>query len=48
MLFRNTFTFDDSQVACFGSTANSAFLKALMSTGFRLPKKGILIGIQVR
>lgn len=34
------------EVACFGSTANSAFLKALMSTGFRLPKKGILIGIQ--
>lgn len=35
------------QVACFGASADEAFLKALMSTGFRLPKKGILIGIQV-
>lgn len=35
------------QVACFGANADEAFLKALMSTGFRLPKKGILIGIQV-
>ncbi|XP_015772145.1 PREDICTED: carbamoyl-phosphate synthase [ammonia], mitochondrial-like [Acropora digitifera] len=34
------------EVACFGANADEAFLKALMSTGFRLPKKGILIGIQ--
>ncbi|CAH3195811.1 unnamed protein product, partial [Porites evermanni] len=34
------------EVACFGANVHQAFLKALMSTGFRLPKKGILIGIQ--
>lgn len=34
------------EVACYGANADEAFLKALMSTGFRLPKKGILIGIQ--
>ncbi|ELU17498.1 hypothetical protein CAPTEDRAFT_183040 [Capitella teleta] len=36
------------EVACFGSSVHSAFLKALMSTGFKLPKANgnILIGIQ--
>ncbi|CAH3119613.1 unnamed protein product [Porites lobata] len=34
------------EVACFGANVHQAFLKALMSTGFRLPKNGILIGIQ--
>ena len=36
------------QVACFGTDVHTAFLKALLSTGFKLPKKAILIGIQVR
>lgn len=36
------------QVACFGPNIYSAFLKAMLSTGFKLPEKGILIGIQVR
>lgn len=36
------------QVACFGPNIYSAFLKAMLSTGFKLPQKGILIGIQVR
>ena len=35
------------QVACFGRTVNTAFLKALMSTGFKIPKKNVMIGIQV-
>ncbi|XP_058643579.1 carbamoyl-phosphate synthase [ammonia], mitochondrial isoform X2 [Onychostoma macrolepis] len=34
------------EVACFGPNIYSAFLKAMLSTGFRLPQKGILIGIQ--
>ncbi|XP_065052232.1 carbamoyl-phosphate synthase [ammonia], mitochondrial-like [Rhopilema esculentum] len=34
------------EVACFGRTVNTAFLKALMSTGFKIPKKNIMIGIQ--
>jgi carbamoyl-phosphate synthase (ammonia) len=36
------------EVACFGPTIHTAFLKALMSTGFKMPKKNgsILIGIQ--
>ncbi|KAG8432613.1 hypothetical protein GDO86_017020 [Hymenochirus boettgeri] len=34
------------EVACFGQNIYSAFLKALISTGFKLPQKGILIGIQ--
>jgi carbamoyl-phosphate synthase (ammonia) len=36
------------EVACFGSNIHSAFLKALMSTGFKLPKPNgnILIGLQ--
>ncbi|XP_060784979.1 carbamoyl-phosphate synthase [ammonia], mitochondrial [Neoarius graeffei] len=34
------------EVACFGPDIYSAFLKAMLSTGFRLPQRGILIGIQ--
>uniref|UniRef100_A0A7N6AC71 carbamoyl-phosphate synthase (ammonia) n=1 Tax=Anabas testudineus TaxID=64144 RepID=A0A7N6AC71_ANATE len=34
------------EVACFGANIYSAFLKAMLSTGFKLPQKGILIGIQ--
>ena len=33
------------EVACFGETVHEAYLKALMSTGFRLPKKNILLSI---
>ncbi|XP_019512404.1 PREDICTED: carbamoyl-phosphate synthase [ammonia], mitochondrial [Hipposideros armiger] len=35
------------EVACFGEGIHSAFLKAMLSTGFKIPQKGILIGIQV-
>jgi carbamoyl-phosphate synthase large subunit len=31
------------EVACFGDTTEEAFLKSLLSTGFRLPKKNILL-----
>ncbi|XP_061579722.1 carbamoyl-phosphate synthase [ammonia], mitochondrial isoform X2 [Cololabis saira] len=34
------------EVACFGPNIYSAFLKAILSTGFKMPQKGILIGIQ--
>jgi hypothetical protein len=34
------------QVACFGPTCHDAFLKAMMSTGMKLPKKNILVSIQ--
>ncbi|KAK3543883.1 hypothetical protein QTP70_030155, partial [Hemibagrus guttatus] len=34
------------EVACFGPNIYSAFLKAMLSTGFKLPERGILIGIQ--
>jgi carbamoyl-phosphate synthase (ammonia) len=34
------------EVACFGATKEEAFLKALMSTGFKLPKKNILVSVQ--
>lgn len=33
------------EVACFGKTKHEAYLKALLSTGFILPKKNILISI---
>lgn len=33
------------EVACFGATKEEAFLKSLMSTGFKLPKKNILISV---
>lgn len=31
------------EVACIGEDFNEAFLKSLLSTGFRIPKKGILL-----
>jgi carbamoyl-phosphate synthase (ammonia) len=34
------------EVACFGATKEEAFLKALLSTGFKLPKKNILVSVQ--
>ena len=34
------------EVACFGATMEEAFLKALLSTGFILPKKNILVSVQ--
>ncbi|NWY64837.1 CPSM synthase, partial [Erithacus rubecula] len=34
------------EVACFGDDVYSAFQKALLATGFKFPKEGILIGIQ--
>ncbi|XP_006022338.2 carbamoyl-phosphate synthase [ammonia], mitochondrial isoform X1 [Alligator sinensis] len=34
------------EVACFGKDVHSAFLKAMLSTGFKFPQKGILVGIQ--
>jgi len=34
------------EVACFGASTEEAFLKALLSTGFKLPKKNILVSVQ--
>ena len=34
------------QVACFGKTREEAFLKAMLSTGFKMPKKNILVSVQ--
>ena len=36
------------EVACFGQDKNDAFLKALMSTGMKLPRQNILVSIQER
>ena len=33
------------EVACFGATRFEAYIKALMSTGFSIPKKNILLSI---
>lgn len=33
------------EVACFGADRSEAYLKALISTGYRLPKKNILLSI---
>jgi len=33
------------EVACFGENVYEAYLKALLSTGFRLPKKNILLSV---
>ena len=33
------------EVACFGDDRFEAYLKAQMSTGFRIPKKNILLSI---
>jgi len=34
------------EVACFGANKEEAFLKALLSTGFKMPKKNILLSVQ--
>jgi len=34
------------EVACYGATKEEAFLKSLLSTGFQMPKKNILISVQ--
>jgi len=34
------------EVACYGANKEEAFLKALLSTGFQLPKKNILISVE--
>ncbi len=34
------------EVACYGSNKEEAFLKSLLSTGFKMPKKNILISVQ--
>lgn len=34
------------EVACFGATKEEAFLKALLATNFKLPKKRILVSVQ--
>lgn len=33
------------EVACFGDNRYEAYLKAMISTGFQLPKKAILISV---
>ena len=33
------------EVACFGADRFEAYLKAMLSTGFRIPKKNILLSI---
>jgi carbamoyl-phosphate synthase (ammonia) len=34
------------EVACFGASKEEAFLKALLSTGFKMPEKNILVSVQ--
>merc|ERR1712232_59072 len=34
------------EVACFGSSKEEAFLKSLLSTGFKMPKKNALVSVQ--
>merc|ERR1711968_14229 len=34
------------EVACFGENVHEAFLKALISTGFKIPEKNILLSVQ--
>jgi carbamoyl-phosphate synthase (ammonia) len=34
------------EVACFGANKEEAFLKSLLSTGFSMPKKNILLSVQ--
>lgn len=33
------------EVACFGENRNEAYLKSMLSTGFHIPQKGILLSI---
>ena len=35
-----------SKVASYGQTVDEAYMKALKSTGFKIPKKAVLFGIQ--
>jgi len=34
------------EVACFGASTEEAFLKALLSTNFKMPKKSVLLSVQ--
>ena len=34
------------EVACFGANKEEAFLKSLLSTGFKMPEKNILVSVQ--
>jgi hypothetical protein len=34
------------EVACFGANVHEAFLKSLISTGFKVPEKNILLSVQ--
>merc|ERR1712176_373259 len=34
------------EVACYGATKNEAFLKALLSTGFKMPEQNLLLCVQ--
>jgi len=34
------------EVACYGATKEEAFMKSLLSTGFKMPKKNILFAVQ--
>ena len=34
------------EVACFGASTEEAFLKSLLSTGFKMPNKNILVSVQ--
>jgi carbamoyl-phosphate synthase (ammonia) len=36
------------EVACFGETKHEAFLKSLISAGFKMPKKNILVSVQAK
>jgi len=33
------------EVACFGENRNEAYLKSMLSTGFHIPQRGILLSI---
>ena len=33
------------EVACFGEHPNEAYIKAMMSSGFKIPKKNILLSV---
>jgi hypothetical protein len=35
------------EVACFGINAHEAFLKAMISTGFKIPKSKVALTVQV-
>lgn len=33
------------EVACFGENRNEAYLKSMLSTGFHIPQRGILLSV---